>query len=500
MACIDTGINGLICKGHEGLLYHEDFTSPLAGRYTVLQDYGDPADNWQIVDTPAPSYWSLSGSKALRVRHDQSQDTIRMMIVNDEFPDLYKRDSLDRDFPWMEVAIDVAGVVDPNQFPYDLANGGFMHRVHNANTNHFSIIHRHRCGIFSTWVYTYMFNDAGYVENSGLVNLINDWWRIKHHVDDGYVVSDQLQPSGWSVGSDKWEPITKPYDGINGKFGFATSTCSSWTVDGYVYFRGARIVETNYVTIKNIPPRPRGGGEEGTLQGGIPIPGSPLPDGIWYFRCDHPNIGVTNETDTNLFNDETELVMSLDDNSVTWRSVQWYYVPYIAPGTLGNAVLLDEIFPTEGVNGGDIYCLGDDSCTNGGGGGEVSVQGGCAEYEQIWLHAPVLNDLESGFIPGDTHVYARQIKGFGALTITGDATLTIARYRGESPPLLTKTTTPVNNGNGSYDITVTLSAGETAQIGDQDAFHFQLQFTLSDGSVTTPNAGLIKGIPFKVAS
>lgn len=495
MPCSDLGINGLLCKAHEGLLYHEDFTSPLAGRYTVVQDYGDPAGNWQIVDTSAPGYWSLSGTKALRIRHDLAQSGLIMRIVNDEFPNLYVKDSLNRDYPWFEVAIDVAGVADPDQFPYDLADGGFLHRSHDSDTKHFSIIHRHRCGIFSTWVYTYMFQEATYVENSGLVNIINDWWRIKHHIDEGYIVSDQLLPAGWSVGSDKWEPASKPYDGVNGKFGFATSTCSSWTVDGYVYFRGCRIVETNYITVKGIPPRPRGGGEEGAG-----IPGTPLASGIWLFEVDHPNIGVTNGTETQLINDETEVIMSLDDNSVTWRSVRWWYIPYlIEGGTLGNPVLIDEIFPTTGANGGDIYCAtGDDSCLNGGGGGEVSVQGGCADYEQIWLHAPVLNDLETGFIPGDTHQYARQIKGFGALTIDGDVTLAISRYRGEDPVLIEKTSTPNDNGDGSYDITVTFSASETAQIGDQDAYHFQLRFTLDDGSVVTPNAGLIKGTPFKV--
>lgn len=495
MPCIATGVNGLFCKAHEGLLYHEDFSSPLAGRYTVLQDHdGDPADQWSIVDVGAPAGWSLSGTKALRVRHNLAENAVRMQIVNDEFPDLYVKDSLDRDFPWFEVAIDVAGVADPAQFPYDLANGGFMHRVHDSNSKYFSILHRHRCGLLSTWVYTYIYNDGGYVENSGLVNLVNDWWRIKHHVDDGYIVSDQLQPAGWSVGSDKWEPSAKPYSGVNGKFGFETSTCASWTVDGYVYFRACRVVETNYVEVRGIPPRPRGGGEEGVL-----IPGSPLPSGIWMFKVNHPNIGTTNSTETMLANDEDEAIMSFADNTVTWESVQWYYIPYlIEGGTLGNAVLIDEIYPGTGVNGGDIYCvLGDDSCIEVEI-PDVSIQGGCADYEQIWLHAPILNDYETGFIAGDTHQYVRQIKGFGVLTIAGDVTFEIVRYRGEDPVLISRTSTPFDNGDGSYDISILLTESETQQIGDQDAFHFQLRFTLSDGSVVTPNAGLIKGVPFEV--
>lgn len=129
---------------------------------------------------------------------------------------------------------------------------------------------------------------------------------------------------------------------------------------------------------------------------------------------------------------------------------------------------------------------------------EVSIQGGCADYEQIWLHAPVLNDIETGFIPGDTHEYVRQVKGFGALTIVGDANFEIVRYQGESPVYIAKTITPFDNGDGSYDFQLLLSTAETESIGHADAFHYQLRFTLSDGSTVTPNAGLIKGVPFEV--
>lgn len=128
----------------------------------------------------------------------------------------------------------------------------------------------------------------------------------------------------------------------------------------------------------------------------------------------------------------------------------------------------------------------------------VSIQGGCADYEAIWLHAPILNDMETGFVSGDTHQFARQVKGFGALTIVGDANFEIVRYRGESPVFIAKTITPFDNGDGSYDFQVMLTEAETASIGDQDAYHYQLRFTLSDGSVVTPNAGLIKGVPFEV--
>lgn len=128
----------------------------------------------------------------------------------------------------------------------------------------------------------------------------------------------------------------------------------------------------------------------------------------------------------------------------------------------------------------------------------VSIQGGCADYEVIWLHAPILNDMETGFIPGDTHQFARQVKGFGALTIVGDAALEIARFVGENPVFIAKTITPFDNGDGSYDFQLMLTEAETASIGYKDAYHYQLRFTLSDGSVTTPNAGLIKGVPFDV--
>jgi hypothetical protein len=110
----------------------------------------------------------------------------------------------------------------------------------------------------------------------------------------------------------------------------------------------------------------------------------------------------------------------------------------------------------------------------------------------------VLNDIETGFIPGDTHQYARQIKGFGTLTIVGDVAFEVVRYRGEDPVLIAKTASPFDNGDGSYDISIMLTQANTRLIGDQDAFHFQLRFTLSDGSVVTPNAGLIKGVPFEV--
>lgn len=500
MPCIETSVlNGILCKYHEGLLYHDDFTSPLAGRYTVVQDHaGDPADKWSIVDVGVLPIWNLSGTKALRIRHDQAENGTTMFIVNDEFPNPYTLDAAGRDFPWFNVKVDVAGVADPAQFPYDLANGGIAHRIHDSNTKYLVGQHIHQCGIFSTWVFIWLYQQGSLLAQSQLVNLVNDWWYLKHHIDDNQIILDQGTPSGYTTGGDHWEPVPQPYAGTNGKFGFTTKTCASWTVDGYVYFHGLRIVETNTVEIRGIPPRPDGLGAEGSY-----VPGYPLAEGVWVFRCDHPGIGVLNTTETTPDAGATEIVMNFEHHIQTWQKVEWWYYPYSIPGgpALGTPVLIDEIYPTTGVNGGDVYWIGEGAPPAwppaNGGGGEVSVQGGCAEYGQIWLHQPILNDFETGFIPGDTHQYARQIRGFGALAIDGDVTLVVSRARGQDP-FITKTSTPNDNGDGSYDITVTFTTTETSQIGDQDAFHFQLQFTLDDGSVVSPNAGLIKGIPFNV--
>ena len=489
MPCIETGVNGAICKYHEGLIYHDDFTSPLAGRWTVLQDHaGLPADQWSIVDVGTLPVWNLSGTKALRIRHDLAESAVTMMIINDEAPDLYVLDAAGRDRPWFNVRIDVAGVADPLQFPYDLANAGIMHRIHNANSEYLLGMHIHQCGILSTWVFIYLWDETGFKEQSQLVNIVNDWWYLKHHVDDGKLIFDQGFAEGWATGGDHWEPSLLPHDTVNGKFGFATKTCSSWTVDGYVYFHGLRVVETNTVEVRGIPAHPDGAGSEGAH-----VPGHPLAAGSWRFVCTHPSIGVTNNTQTDPADGVSEIVMNLDHNISTWQTDEWYHAT-------GIPVLIDSISPTTGVNGGDVYWVGPGdppAWPPANGGGEVSVQGGCAEYGQIWLYAPILNDYETGFIPGDTHQYARQIRGFGALTITGDVTLVVSRQRGDTP-IITKTSTPFDNGDGSYDVTVSFTTSETTQIGDQDAYHFQLVMTLSDGSVVTPNAGLIKGIPFNV--
>lgn len=502
MPCIASSVGGLFCKYHEGLLYSDDFTTPLAGRWRVLNDHsGAAGDKWSIVDVGALPYWTETGStKALRVRHDAADDAVAHMIVNEELVDAYVEDEAGRDKPWFNVRIDVEGTPDIGHFPYDLPAGGMVHRVHNADASFFLAMHRHRCGLFGTWVYEWIYDDshpgsgAGYLALGPLVNLIDDWWGIKQHVDDGAIVMDQFLPPGWAVGGDHWDVPVFPYDTINGQFGLATQSCASWGYDGYVYFRDFRVFETNYVELRGIPPSPDGAGAEGAT-----IPGYPLPYGKWWFRLTHPSIGVSNQSEHYPARDATETVFPMDHNNQTWQSLEWWFVP-VTGGVQGTPVLIDTITPPTGVNGGDVYWLelSEPPAWPPGGDSGVSVQGGCADYEQIWLHAPVLNDYETGFIPGDTHQYARQIKGFGALTIDGDATFVIGRYRGENPPLITKTTTPVDNGDGSYDITVLLSASETSQIGDQDAYHFQLQFTLDDASVVTPNAGLIKGIPFKV--
>lgn len=500
MPCIESSPAGHICKYHSGLIYNDDFTQPLAGRYTVVNDHplGLPEDQWSIRAGEGPtSMWHLDGDSVLRVRHDQADNAVNHFIVNDEMPDLYSLDAAGRDRPWFHYRMDAAGVADPNQFAYDLAYSGLAHRIHDSNSKYFFGLHHHRCGIFSTWVYIYLYADYSLypapLAQSILVNLTDGWWFIKHHIDDDEIIFDQGKPEGWNAGTDEFvlgAGSPQPYSGTNGKFGFVTQTCSSWTVDGYVRFHGLRIVETNYIEIRGIPPNPDGTGNEPAW-----VPGYPNPPGKWRFRWDHPNIGVTNNSDTYTPLDEEEIIISFENNISTVKTLEWLFEPDVGLGSV-----VDTFDPTIGVNGGDVYWLGPDeppAWPPGGENPDVSIQGGCAEYGQIWLHAPVLNDYESGFVPGDTHQYARQIKGFGSLAIAGDCTFVVARQRGDTP-IITKTTTPVDNGNGSYDITVTLSVSETTEIGDQDAFHFQLQFTLDDGSVVTPNAGLIKGIPFKV--
>jgi hypothetical protein len=512
MPCIESSPAGHICKYHSGLIYNDDFTQPLAGRWTIEHDHDkalpevvDPDDQWNIRPDEgygfgAPTLWHLDGYNVLRVRHDQAETGVNHYIVNDEVPNLYVLDAAGRDYPWFTYRMDAAGVADPDQFAYDLAYSGIVHRIHDNNEKFLLGLHHHRCGIFSTWVFIYMYADYSMYPNplaqSQLVNLTDNWWFIKHHIDEDEYIFDQGKPAGWSVGTDQMQlpapgspPL--PYLGQNGKMGFMTQTCGSWTVDGYVRFHGLRIVETNYIEIRGIPPNPDGTGNEPSW-----VPGHPLPAGKWRFRWDHPNIGTTNNSDTYTPNDESEITISFDFNISTVKTVQWLFQP-----DAGIESTIDEFDPTIGVNGGDVYWLGPDEPPPWPPGSEVpgvGIQGGCADYEQIWLHAPVLNDIETGFIPGDTHQYARQIKGFGTLTIVGDVAFEVVRYRGEDPVLIAKTASPFDNGDGSYDISIMLTQANTRLIGYQDAFHFQLRFTLSDGSVVTPNAGLIKGVPFEV--
>jgi len=514
MPCIDdTSLNGNICKYHSGLIYNDDFTQPLAGRYTIEEDHEvpfpevvDPDDQWSIRADEGygfgdPTIWHLDGYNVLRVRHNQIEYAKNMRIVNDENVDLYSLDAAGRDRPWFHYRMDAEGVADPNQFAYDLAYSGMIHRVHDGddpNEHYLMGLHHHRCGIFSTWVYIFLYADYSLYPNplvqSGLVNLTDGWWFIKHHVDDDEIIFDQGQPAGWNAGTDELvigAGSPQPYSGINGKFGFVTQTCSSWTVDGYVRFHGLRIVETNYIEVRGIPPLPDGAGAEGSY-----LSGSPYPAGRWRFRWDHPNIGVTNNSDT-YPDGASEIEVSFENNISTVKTLQWLLEPTDGSPT----IVVDTFDPVIGVNGGDVYWAGEGeppAWPPGGENPDVSIQGGCADYEQIWLHAPILNDYETGFVPGDTHQYVRQIKGFGTLAIDGDVTFEVARYRGEDPVLITRTSTPFDNSDGSYDISILLTESETQQIGDQDAFHFQLRFTLDDGSVVTPNAGLIKGIPFEV--
>ncbi len=122
---------------------------------------------------------------------------------------------------------------------------------------------------------------------------------------------------------------------------------------------------------------------------------------------------------------------------------------------------------------------------------ELSIGVNCDDYEVIWLSRPELNDLETDFVAGETHQYARRFKGIPVGTTFPTAQLTVTVDADTITPLVQKSSTPVDNGDGSMDVTITLTSAETILIGDADAKVFELLLTDNLGDIVIPNAGLI---------
>lgn len=123
---------------------------------------------------------------------------------------------------------------------------------------------------------------------------------------------------------------------------------------------------------------------------------------------------------------------------------------------------------------------------------DMSIPAECAQYQEIWLNKPNLKDYETGFVPGDTHIYSRTLYGIPTGVSAASAEFVIREYAG-GPTILEATPVPFDNGDGSADVTVTLDAATTRLIGAVDARHYQLRVTLSSGVIITANAGIIKG-------
>jgi hypothetical protein len=122
---------------------------------------------------------------------------------------------------------------------------------------------------------------------------------------------------------------------------------------------------------------------------------------------------------------------------------------------------------------------------------EPSVGSPCAEYQECWLARPNLLDLETYFIPGDTHLFARTLYGLAVGVTVASATLRILEYEG-GPAIVNSTMVVVNIGDGSADLTYQLTQANTTLIGAVDARPYQMIVTLSDSNVYTVNAGIIK--------
>jgi hypothetical protein len=363
MACLEESTDKYWCKSRNGVLYFDDFSTPLAGRYTVLAD--DGVEGWEIIDAAdtfngnvsSDWYEQIYGSKILRVRHMVEDCANLWRIRNDEFPDPYKLDSLGRDYPWWSVRLGADAVTPvpvtgfPGGFPYDFAWGGIEHKIQASdNSKRFAAHHMHRCGLFGTWVKIYYWVDGAYYPvQAQLVNLCYQFWYAKHHVQSGAfydptteVYFSQGKPAGWSVQTDaRWiAPEDQVYKEDNGSFGFVSQHCCSWNQSSYTMFHGLVVCETNYITIYNIPPNPNGDNA---------IPG--LPEGVWRFKMEHPEIGVVNNSDTYTPNDEDTIYISFDDHNYGWEKIQ-----VLIEGPSGTT-LVSEFAPSNQVNGGDIYCF-----------------------------------------------------------------------------------------------------------------------------------------------
>ena len=147
--------------------------------------------------------------------------------------------------------------------------------------------------------------------------------------------------------SDNWfVPVgVQKYGGVNGQFGIGTACCGFGgaappLVDSEVLFHGVRVCETNYVTITDIPPDPRGANA---------IPG--IPEGSWYFVMTMP----TSSTPAPTYSGGASTVnVSFNYDIHGWQKIQAWVNPdnVSTPNTL-----VGEMEPVLGVNGGDIYCF-----------------------------------------------------------------------------------------------------------------------------------------------
>jgi len=360
MACLELSGDGTFCKTRSGVLYLDDFTSPLAGRYTVIEE-GNSGEGWQIVDATSEVvsgvwsdwYESVYGTQALRIRHDVSDSHIVMRIQNDEFPDPYVLDELGRDYPWFSVRQGARAVSPtpvpgyPDGFPYDWAWGGFDHKTQADPDDVINMYHTHQCGFFTTWVFIWYYVNGAYVTQSQLVNLLWNFWYIKHHITPEESYFTQGQPGGWSVGTDGWTcpPELTAYDDLQGKIGFNSIQCGSGfgstAHDSYVYYHGLVVCETNYITIIHIPPDPRG-----------PDAVAGFSEGSWMFKMIHPEIGVINQTPT-FPGGASEITISFADHNFAWEGIEvWIY-----PDSGQAPELFTTFKPADYVNGGDIYCF-----------------------------------------------------------------------------------------------------------------------------------------------
>jgi hypothetical protein len=360
MACLELSPDGTFCKTRSGVLYLDDFTSALAGRYTILED-GTSGEGWQIVNAVSEvvsGVWSdwyetVYGTQALRVRHNVADSGLRLRIQNDEFPDPYVLDSLGRDYPWFSARMGARAVSPlpvpgyPDGFPYDWAWGGFEHKIQATPANAINTYHTHQCGFFTTWVFMWYYVDGLWVTQSQLINLPWNFWYMKHHFTPDEQYFTQGQPGGWSVGSDGWfcPPEFAAYSDVQGKFGFNSAQCGSGfgstAADSYLYYHGLVVCETNYITIIHIPPDPRGADA---------VPG--FSEGNWMFKMVHPEIGIVNQTPVFPGGLE-EIAISFSDHNFAWEAIEvWIY-----PDAGTAPELFTSFAPADYVNGGDIYCF-----------------------------------------------------------------------------------------------------------------------------------------------